>query len=105
MGVGGWGPEIAFLERIEKPVHKNGPPLMMAIANCNSGVKLKIHVTAVFNVKLKIIYFSRFFDGPNGGPEFSPTGMGGRIRLGGIICINDITLLKQTNNALDSVCF
>ncbi len=25
--VGGWGPEIPFLERIEKPVRKNGPPL------------------------------------------------------------------------------
>ncbi len=27
--MGAWGPEIPFLERIEKPVRKNGPPLMM----------------------------------------------------------------------------
>ncbi len=26
--MGGWGPEIPFLERIEKPVRKNGPPLI-----------------------------------------------------------------------------
>ena len=26
--MGGWGPEIPFVERIEKPVRKNGPPLM-----------------------------------------------------------------------------
>ncbi len=28
LGVGGWGPEIPFFERIEKPVRKNGPPLI-----------------------------------------------------------------------------
>ena len=27
LGMGRWGPEIPFLERIEKPVRKNGPPL------------------------------------------------------------------------------
>ncbi len=26
-GTGGWGPEIPFLDRIGKPVRKNGPPL------------------------------------------------------------------------------
>ena len=29
--VGGWGLEIPFLERIEKPVRKNGPPLTVHI--------------------------------------------------------------------------
>ncbi len=28
LGVDGWDLEIPFLERIEKPVRKNGPPLM-----------------------------------------------------------------------------
>ena len=53
--MGGWGPEIPFLERIEKPVRKNGPPLIQA--DPFSNFTAKFQPFSIFHLKKALFRF------------------------------------------------